>query len=58
MPRAMIEEAIDTRSSSIPKKGIRIMPSSMVMGTKEPTIRPVRIPRKTITTTSTITIVW
>ena len=57
MPRAMIEEAIETRSSSIPTRRITIKPVSMVRGTNEPTIRPVRTPRKTITTTSTMTMV-
>ena len=55
MPSAMMAEAIDMRSSSIPKKRITISPISIVIGTNDPTINPVRTPRKSITTTRTIT---
>ena len=55
MPSAMMEEAMETRSSSISKKRMATMPKSMVMGTNEPTISPVRMPRNNMTTTRTIT---
>ncbi len=58
IPNAIIADAMETRSSSTPKKPMTISPSNMVMGTKEPTMRPVRTPRKSITTISTITKVW
>ncbi len=58
IPRAMIDDAIETRSSSIAKKRMLISPSSMVMGTKEPTINPVRTPKNSMTTTRTMTRVW
>ena len=54
MPRATIDEMIETRSSSIPNWRMITRPSSMVIGTKEPTMRPLRTPRNSITTTSTI----
>ncbi len=55
MPRAMMAEAMEMRSSSMPTKPMTISPRSMVIGTKEPTINPVRTPRKSTTTTSTMT---
>ena len=58
MPSAMIMEAIDMRCSSIPMNPMTTRPMSMTSGTKEPTIRPTRTPRKIITTTSTMTRVW
>ncbi len=50
----MIIEAIDTRCSSISIKRMKIRAISIVSGTIAPTMRPVRSPRKTITTNSTI----
>ncbi len=58
IPRAIMDEAMETRSSSTPKNLMTISPKSMVIGTNEPTISPVRIPKKIITTTSTIVRVW
>ena len=55
---AMMAEAMEMRSSSSPNRPIIIRPSSMVIGTKEPTIKPVRTPRNSITTISTMTSVW
>ena len=54
MPRATMVEMIETRSSSMPNWRMAIRPNSMVIGTKEPTIRPVRKPRNTMTTNSTM----
>jgi len=54
----MIADAIEMRSSSMPNMRMMMSPMSMVMGTKEPTMSPVRIPRKSITTAPTMTSVW
>ena len=51
-------ETIETRCSSIPMNHLTISPKSIVIGTKEPTIRPARRRRKAITTSSTVTSVW
>ena len=58
IPSAMIIDMIEMRWSSTPRNDMHTRPSSMAMGTKEPTMSPVRIPRKRITTMSTISSDW
>ncbi len=55
MPRAMIIDAMDMRCNSTSMVHMMTRPISMAKGTKEPTISPVRKPRKRITTNSTMT---
>ena len=54
IPRATIDEMIETRSSSMPNWRITTRPSNRVIGTKDPTMSPLRTPRNSMTTTSTM----
>ena len=54
MPSAMISAAIDTRCSSTSNARMTMIASSIVTGTKAPTISPVRTPRNNMTTASTM----